>query len=144
MEQNANVLGAGLYALDRDALAALAQSLCRQLTERGAYHGGIRPENLGFDSQGGVTLGQPVGDDVNREWTPAELEYMAPEVFWNGTRTPSADVYAVGMLLYAGVTGGHLPFTPANATDEERAEALRRRAAWRNFTQIVDSFEEDA
>ena len=44
MEQNANVLGAGLFALDRDALAALAQSLCRQLTERGAYHGGIRPE----------------------------------------------------------------------------------------------------
>ncbi len=127
MEQNANVLGAGLFALDRDALAALAQSLCRQLTERGAYHGGIRPENLGYDGRGEVTLGEPVGKDVNREWTPPELEYMAPEVFWNGTRTLSADVYAVGMLLYAGVTGGHLPFTPANATDEERAEALRRR-----------------
>ena len=30
------------------------------------------------------------------------------------------------------------------ATEPGREETLRRRAAWRNFTQIVDSFEEDA
>ena len=106
MDQNATVLGEGLYRLDRDAMAALAQDLCRLLTERGAYHGGIRPDNIGCDEQGNVFLGEDVGGDVNREWTPAELEYMAPEVFWSGTRNPSADVYSIGMLLYAGVTGG--------------------------------------
>ena len=127
MEQNANVLGEGLYRLDRDALAALAQKLCRQLTERGAYHGGIRPDNIGCDEQGNVLLGEDVGGDVNREWTPEELEYMAPEVFWSGTRNPSADVYSIGMLLYAGVTGGQLPFTPKDPTPNDRAEALRRR-----------------
>ena len=127
MEQNANVLGEGLYRLDRDALAALAQDLCRQLTERGAYHGGIRPDNIGCDEQGNVFLGEDVGGDANREWTPAELEYMAPEVFWSGTRNPSADVYSIGMLLYAGVTGGQLPFTPKDPSPNDQAEALRRR-----------------
>lgn len=127
MEQNANVLGAGLFGLDRDALSALVQSLCAQLTARGAYHGGIRPENISSDGQGGFSLGEGAGNDLTREWTPAELEFMAPEVFWNGTRTPSADVYSLGMLLYAGVTGGQLPFYPANATDADRDDALRRR-----------------
>ncbi|MBQ3261734.1 MAG: protein kinase, partial [Oscillospiraceae bacterium] len=127
MDQNATVLGEGLYRLDRDALAALAQKLCRQLTERGAYHGGIRPDNIGCDEQGNVFLGEDVGGDVNREWTPAELEYMAPEVFWSGTRNPSADVYSIGMLLYAGVTGGQLPFTPKDPSPNDQAEALRRR-----------------
>ena len=127
MEQNANVLGEGLYRLDRDALAALAQALCRQLTERGAYHGGIRPDNIGCDEQGNVFLGEDVGSDANREWTPAELEYMAPEVFWSGTRNLSADVYSIGMLLYAGVTGGQLPFTPKDPSPNDQAEALRRR-----------------
>ena len=127
MEHNPNVLGDGLYRLNRDALAALAQELCRQLTERGAYHGGIRPENIGCDASGAVSLGEDVGDDVNREWAPEELEYMAPEVFWNGTRTLSADVYSLGMLLYAGVTSGQLPFYPKNATPADQAEALRRR-----------------
>ena len=127
MDQNATVLGEGLYRLDRDALAALAQNLCRQLTERGAYHGGIRPDNIGCDEQGNVFLGEDVGGDANREWTPAELEYMAPEVFWNGTRNPSADVYSIGMLLYAGVTGGQLPFTPKDPSPNDQAEALRRR-----------------
>ena len=127
MEQNANVLGAGLYRLDRDALAALAQELCAQLTARGAYHGGIRPDNIGCDKNGAYSLGEDGGRDMNREWTPDELEYMAPEVFWNGTRTLSADVYSLGMLLYAGVNSGQLPFYPAGATPDDRAEALRRR-----------------
>ena len=127
MDQNATVLGEGLYRLDRDAMAALAQDLCRLLTERGAYHGGIRPDNIFCDEQGSVFLGEDVGGDVNREWTPAELEYMAPEVFWSGTRNPSADVYSIGMLLYAGVTGGQLPFTPKDPSPNDQAEALRRR-----------------
>ena len=127
MDQNATVLGEGLYRLDRDAMAALAQDLCRLLTERGAYHGGIRPDNIGCDEQGNVFLGEDVGSDANREWTPAELEYMAPEVFWSGTRNLSADVYSIGMLLYAGVTGGQLPFTPRDPSPNDQAEALRRR-----------------
>ena len=43
---------------------------------------------------------------------------MAPEVFWSGTLDASADVYSLGLLLYAGVSGGRLPFYP-----DDRARA---------------------
>ena len=127
MEENASVLGQQLYGLDRDTLAALAMALCAQLTEYGTYHGGVRPENILYDGPDSVTLGAPANRETTGDWTPAELEYMAPEVFWNGTRTAAADVYSVGMLLYAGVTGGQMPFCPAEATPADRDEALRRR-----------------
>ena len=127
MEENASVLGQQLYGLDRDTLAALGAALCAQLTEYGSYHGGVRPENIGFDGADRVTLGAPANRETTGDWSPAELEYMAPEVFWNGTRTSAADVYSVGMLLYAGVTGGQMPFCPANATAADRDEALRLR-----------------
>lgn len=127
MEENASVLGQQLYGLDRDTLAALASALCAQLTEYGTYHGGVRPENILYDGPDSVTLGAPANRETTGDWTPAELEYMAPEVFWNGTRTSAADVYSVGMLLYAGVTGGQMPFCPAEATAADRDEALRRR-----------------
>lgn len=127
MEENASVLGQQLYGLDRDTLAALASALCAQLTEYGTYHGGVRPENIYYDGPDRVALGAPANRETTGDWTPAELEYMAPEVFWNGTRTSAADVYSVGMLLYAGVTGGQMPFCPAEATAADRDEALRRR-----------------
>ena len=127
MEENASVLGQRLYGLDRDTLAALGTALCAQLTEYGSYHGGVRPGNIEYDGPDSVRLGAPANRETTGDWTPAELEYMAPEVFWNGTRTSAADVYSVGMLLYAGVTGGQMPFCPENATAADRDEALRRR-----------------
>ncbi len=127
MEENASVLGQQLYGLDRDTLAALGMALCAQLTEYGSYHGGVRPENIYYDGPDSVTLGAPANRETTGDWSPAELEYMAPEVFWNGTRTAAADVYSVGMLLYAGVTGGQMPFCPVDATAADRDEALRQR-----------------
>ena len=39
-------LGERLQTLSRAELTALAETICRILTERGAYHGGIRPDNI--------------------------------------------------------------------------------------------------
>ena len=54
---------------------------------------------------------------------------MAPEVFWSGTLDASADVYSLGLLLYAGVSGGRLPFYPDDRAPlpEDQTDALRRR-----------------
>ena len=54
---------------------------------------------------------------------------MAPEVFWSGSLDASADVYSLGLLLYAGVMGGRLPFYPDDRAPqpEDMAAALRRR-----------------
>ena len=126
MGQIPNALGERLHQLDRDALTTLAEALCAQLTRHGGFHGGVRPENIVYDGPEAVTLGAPARTDT-RDWGTQELEFMAPEGFWSGELAPSADVYSVGLLLYAGVHGGLLPFYPQNPAPNDRAEALRRR-----------------
>ena len=122
------LLGDRLQTLSRAELTALAEALCRILAARGAYHGGIRPDNISRAADGTVGLGAPARTDT-KDWTTEELEFMAPEVFWSGTRDASADVYSLGLLLYAGVSGGRLPFYPDDraAQPEDQAAALRHR-----------------
>lgn len=121
-------LGERLQTLSRAELTALAETICRILTERGAYHGGIRPDNISRAGDGTVDLGAPARTDT-KDWTTEELEFMAPEVFWSGSLDASADVYSLGLLLYAGVMGGRLPFYPDDRAPqpEDMAAALRRR-----------------
>lgn len=123
------LLGEGIRRLGREELIALALEVCEDAAACGApYHGNIHPGNIRRGEDGAV-LG-PRADHAPGDWTTDELEYMAPELFWNGTATAAADVYSVGLLLYAGVTGGLLPFfkrAPENMTNELRASALRRR-----------------
>ena len=121
-------LGEWLQTLSRAELTALAETICRILTERGAYHGGIRPDNISRAGDGTVGLGAPARTDT-KDWTTEELEFMAPEVFWSGSLDASADVYSLGLLLYAGVMGGRLPFYPDDRAPqpEDMAAALRRR-----------------
>ena len=142
------LLGDRLQTLSRAELTALAEALCRILAERGTYHGGIRPDNISRAADGTVGLGAPARTDT-KDWTTEELEFMAPEVFWSGTRDASADVYSIGLLLYAGVSGGRLPFYPDDraAQPEDQAAALRRRMngeplpparkAGRGLTEII-------
>lgn len=122
------LLGNRLQTLSRAELTALAEALCRILTERGTYHGGIRPDNISRAADGTVGLGAPARTDT-KDWTTEELEFMAPEVFWSGTLDASADVYSLGLLLYAGVSGGRLPFYPDDRAPlpEDQTDALRRR-----------------
>ena len=121
-------LGERLQTLSRAELTALAETICRILTERGAYHGGIRPDNISRAGDGTVGLGAPARTDT-KDWTTEELEFMAPEVFWSGSLDASADVYSLGLLLYAGVMGCRLPFYPDDRAPqpEDMAAALRRR-----------------
>ena len=126
MEQIPNVLGDRLFQLDRVKLTTLAGTICSELTARGGYFGGVRPDNIGYTEDGNVVLGAPAGDNAEQRSTE-ELEFMAPEIFWSGAQSPAADVYSVGLLLYAGVSNGLLPFYPAKPTPNDRADALKRR-----------------
>ena len=123
------LLGEGIRRLGREELIALALEICADAADCGAeFHGNIHPGNISR-GEGGAALG-PRADHAPGDWSTDELEYMAPELFWNGTATAAADVYSIGLLLFAGVTGGLLPFfkrAPENMTNEMRASALRRR-----------------
>ena len=126
MAQIPNVLGERLYQLDRGKLTALAETICSELTARGGFFGGVRPDNIGYTDDGNVTLGEPAGANADQRST-GELEFMAPEVFWSGAQSPAADVYSIGLLLFAGVSNGLLPFYPEKPAPSDRADALKRR-----------------
>ena len=108
----------------------LALGICDALltsVDRDAFHGGVRPDNIRIQ-ENTVKLGGKLKHEVG-EFTPQELEYMAPELFWDGLRTPSADVYSVGLILYSVYNYGRLPFWPrvGAITPNGRASALQKR-----------------
>lgn len=108
----------------------LAVQLCRTVMEavgEDGFHGGIRPDNVSLSGEN-VTLGSPLEHGVG-EFTPQELEYMAPELFWDGKRGATADVYSLGLVLYALYNHGRMPFWPeeGDASPNLRAAALQKR-----------------
>jgi len=108
----------------------LALGICDALlasVDRQEFHGGVRLDNIHILNNT-VKLGGKLKHEVGK-FTPQELEYMAPELFWDGLRTPSADVYSVGLILYAVYNYGRLPFWPrvGAITPNGRASALQKR-----------------
>ena len=122
-------LGAGIGRLGREELIRLALALCSAAAEsEGGAHGCIHPMNISLTPEG-AALG-PKASHAPGDYSTDELEYMAPELFWDRELSSAADVYSIGLVLYAGVTGGRLPFFPCgpeSVTNEQRAAALRRR-----------------
>jgi len=117
-------------------LLELAKKLCRIAAEEcgeNGFRGGIRPGNIYVAEDGRVKVGK-AGKAGENGWTKLELEYMAPEVFWNGEESAAADVYAIALIMYAGLNGGKLPFADeAEPSAEKRAHALRRRMSGDSF-----------
>ena len=108
----------------------LACALCDgviSLVGRDGFHGGVRPDNISL-REDEILLGKPLEHGVG-EFTPQELEYMSPELFWDGSRSSSADVYSIGLVLYSVYNHGLMPFWPVDteATPNIRASALQRR-----------------
>ena len=105
---------------------ALCDEVIRQVGRDG-FHGGVRPDNISLQ-EGELRLGKPLEHGVG-EFTPQELEYMSPELFWDGKRSGSTDVYSIGLVLYSVFNHGLMPFWPVgtDATPNIRAAALQRR-----------------
>lgn len=122
-------VGDKLSDFKRGELIDFAIKVCEALTEtsEGEFRGGVRPDNIELCDDKAI-LG-PAAAKEGTEWTKAELEYLAPELFWNGKGSVRSDVYSVGLMLYCGCNGGRLPFVPVNADDipDSRANALKTR-----------------
>ncbi|MDD6089159.1 MAG: lectin-like protein [Candidatus Limivicinus sp.] len=116
----AKVLGLKLTKMDRQELCEFVSALCRtvvaEVGSRGR-RGGIYPDNISVDDSGGIAVG-PAGQSP---WEGQELQFIAPELYWNGQLSAASDVYSVGMLMYYAVNGGHLPLE-----DECENAQLRR------------------
>lgn len=107
----------------------LVRELCAQLVgDTDSFHGCIWPGNITLSADKKWTLGP--GSDVPVAQRQAdEVEYLAPEYFWDGAKSAAADVYSLGLFLYAAYNRGRMPFQAKNKTltDKDRSAALRRR-----------------
>ena len=107
----------------------LVSELCAQLVgDSDSFHGGIWPGNIRLSSDKKAVLGAPSEAPVSQREAD-EVEFLAPEFFWDGSKSAAADVYSLGLLLYALCNRGRMPFQPRNKslTDTDRSAALRRR-----------------
>ena len=97
-----------LVELSRKELCALVAEIARQIKEESgkAFHGGIYPENISRTPEGVIGIGPA----KKSGWSDPELQYVAPEIYWNNRSTPQSDVYALGLILYYGASAGKLPF----------------------------------
>ena len=102
-------LGKKLAEMDKQELCAFISDLCStvvaEVGSRGR-RGGIYPNNISIDADGRIAVG-PAGKSP---WQGQELEFVAPEQYWDGQLSAATDVYAVGLLMYYAVSGGKLPF----------------------------------
>ncbi|MCR5576558.1 MAG: protein kinase [Oscillospiraceae bacterium] len=118
-------LGAKLTQMDRQELCSFVSALCRavvnEVGSRGR-RGGIYPENISTAADGSIALG-PAGKSP---WEGQELDFVAPELYWNGQLSAASDVYSVGMLMYYALSGGKLPL------EDEGEDAQQRRMAGGN------------
>lgn len=116
-----------LTAMSPDAVVTMGRELCAALSkDADSCHGAIWPGNVYFDDDGKAHLGEPSDLPVSA-MSADQVEYLAPEVFWNNLRSPAADVYSLGMLMYTACQKGRLPFLNKDDSELERAKALRRR-----------------
>ena len=101
-------LGKKLAEMDKQELCAFVSALCRtvvaQVGSRGR-RGGIYPDNICQSDEGEISIG-PAGKGP---WEGQELDFIAPEQYWNGQLSAATDVYSVGLLMYYAVNDGKLP-----------------------------------
>lgn len=128
-----HTVGSRIGELSPEEFIALIDGVCLALEEAGrSFHGGVNAANISLDEEGKVGLGEPLPDE-DVKYTAYQIEYIAPELFWDNKRSEQADVYSVGMLMYAWSNGGCLPFLLPDSSPTDRAEALRRKMSGERF-----------
>jgi serine/threonine protein kinase len=142
-------------AIGRSVIEALAAAHKARVV-----HGAVHPRSVLIDEDGGVKLGDFI---VGRALTTAVAQgadaalwrglagYLAPELVVGEDPAPGGDVFAVGALLFAMLSGeappGNLHATPAVERLVQRAldtDATRRyRSASDLLENLLEAFEDD-
>ena len=130
-------LSSNMSSLNRDEVFRLCLDVCNGLEQadlEDGCHGGIWPGNISIAPDGTYVLGPSV-NLAPGEMAPDQLEYIAPETFWDGRRSSASDVYSVGLLMYTACNKGVQPFMPESgeAVPADRANALRQRMKGMSF-----------
>ena len=104
----AKALGTRIAEMDRQELCCFVIALCGVVSEEAdesGYCGGLFPGNISREEDGTIAIGPGALSD----WGSEELQYVAPELYWDGECGAQSDVYSLGLLLWYGLSGGKLP-----------------------------------
>ncbi len=100
----------------KEAVSALNQLLdvLTYVHAHGLVHRDIKPENIFYSVDGTVKLSDfgistEIGEKIVGKTVDGTVEYSAPEILTGDTSTPSADIYAAGIVFFE-VLVGRLPF----------------------------------
>jgi len=125
--------------------AAEAVAVCRDVAtglmhahQRGVLHCDLKPANVLLDQDNRPRLADFGQSRLSHEQDPAlgTLFYMAPEqADLKAVPDVRWDVYALGALLYALLTGAPPHRTDATTTEIEQAEDLQQRLA--NYRRVI-------
>lgn len=128
--------------------------------QRGVVHGAVHPRSVIIDEDGAIRLDNFVSGRALTTAVAAGADsalwrghggYIAPEIVVGEDPTPGSDVFAVGALLFAMLTGeappGNLRATPAVERLVQRAldtDAKRRyRSATELLENLIEALEDD-
>lgn len=105
---SASKMGDKLFSLRGRELCEFIMKLCDCVKNDAgtAFRGGIFPGNIYEDENGNLLLGAA----AEFGWEGEEFEYISPELYWDSARTPAADVYAIGLIMYAVFNDGKIPY----------------------------------
>jgi WD40 repeat protein/serine/threonine protein kinase/DNA-binding SARP family transcriptional activator len=119
-----SALQAGPWPLDRVAVLVEQIALALAAAHRqGIVHCDLKPANVLLDDSGnaylsdfGIAVARTHAANLHRRLSPVEgQEYVSPEQRRNEPPTPQTDVYGLGLLLYA-VLSGEKPFGQSSPT----------------------------
>lgn len=103
------ILGDKIVDMSRQELCEFGSRLCKKIKEEVGtrdYRGGIFPDNISVDENGEIAIGPAAKND----WDGQELNFLAPELYWNSKKSQASDVYSVGLLLYYALNKAKLPY----------------------------------
>lgn len=129
--------------LKHKEIVKLGWDICNALEEfrqKGIVHKSITPENIFIGEDLSFKLGDFGIDREYRKKTGTEI-YKAPELM-SGRECPSADIYALGMVLYRLTNNNRSPFLPeypAPVSFEDRERAASRRLRGDMFPKPVNA-----
>lgn len=110
------------------AIGAATASALSAAHEAGVVHGGVTPHNVLFRRSGEPVLGDfglALRERFSRDPMHA-LEYTAPETLRDDTRSAASDLYGLGAVLYAMLTGAPpFPRRTGQAPGERILRVLR-------------------
>ncbi len=108
---------------NKEAVSVIYQ-LCDVATyihSHGLVHRDIKPENIFYSVDGTVKISDfgistEIGEKIVGDTVDGTVEYSAPEILTGKTSTPSADIYAIGIVFFE-ILVGRLPFTGKKTED---------------------------